>query len=89
MKKIIADKKHKDPVRHAVHKPVTLKQLADKLGLNPATVSVVLNDVAGRSIPQATRDRIKATAKEMNYQPSLLARALRNRELCQERAPMR
>src|SRR5262249_3166649 len=36
-------------------------------------------DVSGRSIPQATRDRIKAAAKELNYQPSHLARSLRNR----------
>ena len=42
---------------------VNLKQLAEYLNLNPATVSVVLNDVPGRSIPQATRDRIKAVAK--------------------------
>ena len=34
---------------------------------------------SGRSISQATRDRIKAAAKEFNYQPSLLARSLRNR----------
>jgi DNA-binding LacI/PurR family transcriptional regulator len=60
-------------------KPVGLKQLADYLGLNPTTVSVVLNDVPGRSIPQSTRDRIKAAAKKFNYQPSLLARSLRNR----------
>lgn len=78
MKKSTADTNQKGPVGHAIHKPVTLKQLAERLGLNPATVSVVLNDVAGRSIPQVTRDRIKAAAKEMNYQPSLLARALRN-----------
>jgi LacI family transcriptional regulator len=78
MKQSTVDKKDKDPVRHVIHKPVTLKQLAEHLGLNPATVSVVLNDVAGRSIPQVTRDRIKAAAKEMNYQPSLLGRALRN-----------
>ena len=57
----------------------SLKKLAEHLGLNPATVSVVLNDVPGRSIPQATRDRIKAAAQELNYQPSLLARSLRNR----------
>src|SRR5580693_8689386 len=57
----------------------SLKNLAEHLGLNPATVSVVLNDVPGRSIPQATRDRIKAAAKELNYHPSLLARSLRNR----------
>ena len=59
--------------------PVTLKQLATHLGLHAATVSVVLNDVPGRSIPQATRDRIKAAAKEMDYHPSQLARSLRNR----------
>src|SRR5258707_3775606 len=57
----------------------SLKKLAEHLGLNPATVSVVLNDVPGRAIPQATRDRIKAAAKELNYRPSLLARSLRNR----------
>ncbi len=62
-----------------VYRSVSLKELAAQLGLNPATVSVVLNDVPGRSIPQATRDRIKAAAKELNYQPSLLARSLRNR----------
>src|SRR3984893_19223669 len=61
------------------NKPTSLKKLAQHLGLNPATVSVVLNEVPGRSIPQATRDRIKAAAKELNYQPSLLARSLRNR----------
>jgi len=58
---------------------VSLKQLAAHLGLNPATVSVVLNEVPGRSIPQATRDRIKAAARELNYQPNLLARSLRSR----------
>src|SRR6202162_3021758 len=63
----------------ASNKPASLKKLAQHLGLNPATVSVVLNEVPGRSIPQSTRVRIKAAAKEFNYQPSLLARSLRNR----------
>jgi len=61
------------------NEPTGLKQLAEYLGLNPATISVVLNEVPGRSIPQATRDRIKAAAKKFNYRPSLLARSLRNR----------
>src|ERR1700722_887216 len=65
--------------RAHANKPTSLKKLAEHLGLNPATVSVVLNEVPGRSIPQATRDRIKAAAKELNYRPSLLARSLRNR----------
>jgi LacI family transcriptional regulator len=53
--------------------------VAEHLGVHPTTVSVVLNDVPGRSISQATRDRIKTAAKDFNYQPSLLARSLRNR----------
>jgi DNA-binding LacI/PurR family transcriptional regulator len=59
---------------------VSLKEVAEHLGVHPTTVSVVLNDVPGRSISQATRDRIKAAAKEFNYQPSLLARSLRNQK---------
>ena len=65
MAESIVSRKHKDPPRSSAQKPVSLKQLAEHLGLNPATVSVVLNDVPGRSIPQATRDRIKAAAKQM------------------------
>jgi len=68
------------PGKHrALARTTGLKKLAEHLGLHPATVSVVLNEVPGRSISQATRDRIKAAAKEFNYQPSLLARSLRSR----------
>ena len=59
---------------------VSLKEVAEHLGVHPTTVSVVLNDVPGRSISQATRDRIKAAAKEFRYQPSLIARSLRNQK---------
>src|SRR5882672_466193 len=58
-------------------KPVSLKILADYLGLCPATVSLVLNNVPGRSIPHQTRERVRAAARKFNYQPSLLARSLR------------
>jgi DNA-binding LacI/PurR family transcriptional regulator len=60
-------------------RPVSLKILADYLGLCPATVSVVLNNVPGRSIPQKTRDRVREAARKFNYQPSLLARSLRQK----------
>jgi DNA-binding LacI/PurR family transcriptional regulator len=63
--------------RASGEKPVSLKILADYLGLCPATVSVVLNNVPGRSIPQETRERVRAAARKFNYQPSLLARSLR------------
>jgi DNA-binding LacI/PurR family transcriptional regulator len=59
--------------------PVTLKALAAYLSLDPATVSVVLNNVPGRSIPEATRERIRAAARKFNYEPSFVARSLRNR----------
>src|ERR1700684_1739299 len=59
--------------------PVSLKTLAAYLGLDPTTVSVVLNEVPGRSIPEATRERIRKAAVKFNYQPSFLARSLRNR----------
>jgi LacI family transcriptional regulator len=60
-------------------KPATLKTLAAYLQLDPTTISVVLNDVPGRSIPEATRERIRAAARKFNYQPSLVARSLRSR----------
>jgi DNA-binding LacI/PurR family transcriptional regulator len=55
---------------------VSLKMLAEHLDLSPATVSFVLNNAPGRSIPTATRERVKAAAKKLGYQPSLIARSL-------------
>jgi LacI family transcriptional regulator len=75
----VSTEERKPAAKPAARRPVNLKQLAAHLKLNPATVSVVLNDVPGRTIPQTTRDRIKAAAKELNYHPSQLARSLRNR----------
>jgi LacI family transcriptional regulator len=75
----VSMEERKPVTKPAARHPVNLKQLAAYLKLNPATVSVVLNDVPGRTIPQITRDRIKAAAKELNYVPSQLARSLRNR----------
>lgn len=57
---------------------VTLRTVADHLGLTPGTISAVLNNTrAAQRIPQTTKDRIMATARELNYQPNPLARALR------------
>jgi DNA-binding LacI/PurR family transcriptional regulator len=65
--------------RAPFEKPVRLKELAHYLGLNPSTISVVLNDTPGRSIPEETRKRIREAAKQFNYQPNLMARSFRNR----------
>jgi LacI family transcriptional regulator len=59
---------------------ITLKAVAQHLGLTPGTVSAVLNDSpSARSIPQATKNRIRAAAKELNYRPNFFARTLRNK----------
>ncbi len=59
---------------------VTLKAVAQYLGLTPGTVSAVLNDSpSARSIPQDTKNRIHAAAKELNYRPNFFARTLRNK----------
>src|ERR1700761_6361208 len=55
---------------------VSLKMLAEHLDLSPATVSFVLNNSPGRSIPPATRERVKAAAKKFGYQPNIIARSL-------------
>jgi DNA-binding LacI/PurR family transcriptional regulator len=57
---------------------VTLRTIADRVGLTPGTISAVLNDTrAAERIPQHTRDRVIAAARELNYSPNPLARALR------------
>jgi DNA-binding LacI/PurR family transcriptional regulator len=59
-------------------RPVTLKELAAHVGLSPSTLSLVLNESpAANSIPQATKDRIFAAARGLNYRPHFLARSLR------------
>ena len=61
-------------------KIVTLRTLAAHLDLDPATISVVLNDIPGRSIPESTRERVKAAARAFGYSPNLLAQSLRTRK---------
>jgi LacI family transcriptional regulator len=61
-------------------KPIGLKELARRLELSPATVSVVLNNVPGRSISEGTRQRVREAAALYNYRPSLLARSLRRQQ---------
>jgi LacI family transcriptional regulator len=60
--------------------PVTLRTVADYVGLAPCSVSAVLNNSpAGMSIPQQTRERIWRAARQLNYRPNYSARALRTR----------
>src|SRR6202521_2763671 len=59
---------------------VTLKVVAQHVGLTPGTVSAVLNNApSAQSIPQQTKNRIPAGGKELDYRPNFFARSLRNK----------
>ena len=54
--------------------PVRLKDIARDLGVSVVTVSKVLR--GNKDIGEATRQRVLKRAKELNYQPNMLARGL-------------
>lgn len=55
----------------------SIKDIAERLHLSVATVSLTLSGRAGeRRISAETQERVRACAEEMNYRPNLLARAL-------------
>jgi LacI family transcriptional regulator len=57
---------------------VTLKSVAAHVGLSPGTVSAVLNDApSAKHIPKATRERIIAAARKLDYRPNFFAQSLR------------
>ena len=60
-----------------VRAKTTLRDVAERSGFSITTVSHVLNDVPGKRIPSATRDRVRAAARELSYRPNLLAQGLR------------
>ncbi len=56
--------------------PATIKDIAKKVGVNPSTVSRVINGTA--SISEETRQKIKDAMRELDYHPNSLARSLVN-----------
>ena len=57
----------------------TLKDVAKRAGVSTATVSYVLNDKLDKVSPEVT-ERIREVMKELDYQPNMMARALRSRK---------
>lgn len=55
-------------------KRVTLKTMANMLGMTTATISKALRD--GNDISESTREKVKALADKLGYQPNLMARNL-------------
>lgn len=56
---------------------ITLKMVAERVGLTKGTCSAVLNKTtASWSVPPHTQERILVAARELNYRPSFYARNL-------------
>jgi DNA-binding LacI/PurR family transcriptional regulator len=63
--------------RNEKNRHVTLKMVAERVGLTKGTCSAVLNkSAASRSVPPQTQERVLAAARELNYRPSFYARNL-------------
>ncbi len=58
---------------------VTIKQIAEELGISHSTVSRVLNEKKDALVGEATRERVQQTAKRMGYRPSRIAQALQSK----------
>jgi DNA-binding LacI/PurR family transcriptional regulator len=56
---------------------VTMRDVAEASGVSRATVSFVLNNAPGQTIPATTRARVEDAARELGYVPHGIARALR------------
>lgn len=56
---------------------VTIKDVAEKAGVNPSTVSRVINEDPKLSIREETRKRIMDVIRELDYRPNGIARSLR------------
>ena len=70
---------------------VTIKQIAQEVGISSSTVSIVLGGKAAeRKISTATQEKIFAAAARLGYQPNMAARSLRGgsgaNELCGPRS---
>ncbi len=59
----------------SVRSKVTIKDVARACGVSTQTISRVLNDRT--DVSRSTREKIVAVMEEMDYQPSALARSMR------------
>lgn len=53
-----------------------IKEIAEKVGVSKATVSIYLSDNETRRVGQSTKERIQQVVQELNYRPHAVAKAL-------------
>jgi LacI family transcriptional regulator len=59
---------------------VTMWQVAERAGVSQATVSLVLNNVEGNRVAEATRNRVLDAVKDLDYRTNAFAKSLRSGE---------
>ncbi len=62
--------------KNAARERCSIRDLAQYVGLSTCTVSKVLNGRTGTKIPEATRERVFAAARELDYVPNVNAQRL-------------
>jgi len=55
---------------------MTLKKVAEAVGVSHTTVSLVINNVEGSRVSQRTRERVLEAIRKLNYNPNLTAKRL-------------
>lgn len=63
-----------------LRKQISIKDVAEKAGVAPSTVSRILSKSPILRAKQETIDRVNRIAAEMNYRPDISARSLRTRQ---------
>jgi Transcriptional regulators len=59
---------------------VSIKTIAEQVGVSTALVSYVLNNKNENRINKDVAAKIRKTAKELNYQPNQIARSLKSQK---------
>lgn len=60
-----------------VVRPATLMDVASAAGVHVSTVSRILSDAPGLNVKPETRERVRQAARDLQYRPNIVARALR------------
>ncbi|HHY97208.1 MAG TPA: LacI family transcriptional regulator [Firmicutes bacterium] len=66
----------------SVTRRVTLKDVAEQAGVSVCTASLVLSSKDKGRVSEATRKRVRAVARGLNYKPDFIARGLKTRQTC-------
>ena len=63
-----------------LRKEISIRDVADRAGVNPSTVSRILSNSMDLRAKKETVERVKKIASELNYHPDSSVRSLRTRQ---------